>query len=134
MAAQTFGSSGPTSGCTATANGRSPRHRTASGRRKVEAMILPLLSLVAAASAPADCAARLEPEIELSSFTARDDAPPPSPAELETLRHAAGDAFKRAAGSLCQTGQIQPATLAPFRKLLILSASGATEANVYDDP
>lgn len=98
-------------------------------------------TLVAAALAadspnggPAGCARALHAELDQSSFGARDGGPPFTAAKLDAFRPAAETAFKAAADRLCAAGVLKPARIARFKRLLVQSGSGATEAAVYSDP
>ncbi|HWT13241.1 MAG TPA: hypothetical protein VN231_10850 [Allosphingosinicella sp.] len=56
-----------------------------------------------------------------------------SPERLEAFRQAAGAAFAAAADAACAAGEVDPARLRGLRRLVVQSASGATESAFYED-
>jgi hypothetical protein len=88
-------------------------------------------STAAPASAPA-CALPERVELDAASFEGS-GVPAFPPQRLEAFRQNAATAFRSAAQSACAAGEIAPARLAAVRRLLIQSASGATETAFYED-
>jgi hypothetical protein len=92
----------------------------------------------AATPAPAPAAtgcvpAALEVSLDPGSFARESQEPAFPPQRLEAFRTAAGAAFRSAADAACAAGEVDPARLAPIRRLVVQSGSGATEATFYDD-
>jgi hypothetical protein len=85
----------------------------------------------APASAPA-CAVPERVELDVASFEGS-GVPAFPPQRLEAFRQSAAAAFRLAAQSACAAGEIEPARLAAVRRLLVQSASGATETAFYED-
>ena len=89
----------------------------------------------APAAAPARASACPTPqqvEIDGASFV-RSDVPAFAPQRLEAFRDSAAAAFRSAAEAACLAGELDRARLAGLRRLLIQSASGATETAFYED-
>ncbi|HEX8641099.1 MAG TPA: hypothetical protein VF704_08065 [Allosphingosinicella sp.] len=87
----------------------------------------------AAAGLPANaCATPRQVELDAASF-AREDAEPFPPERLEAFKRSAAAAFGAAAEAACAAGEIEPSRLATIRRLLLQSASGATETAFYED-
>lgn len=106
-------------------------------------MRIALLSLLAAgalgaAAGPAAaqaghgaCHISLRAEAETASFA--DAGREAAPARTAQLARETGAAFSAAASHLCASGAIRPAHVAPFSRLLVRNAEGASEPAVYDD-
>jgi len=88
----------------------------------------------AAAAAPAGpaCAAPQQVEIDSASFE-ENGVPAFTPERLDAFRRSAAAAFAAAAESACAAGDVDPSRIAAIRRLLIQSASGATETAFYED-
>lgn len=84
----------------------------------------------AAKQAAAACATPRRVELDGESFV-RSDIPAFTPARLEAFRRAAADAFRSAAEAGCGL-EVSPERLAAVDRLLVRSASGATETNFYE--
>ncbi|HEV2746572.1 MAG TPA: hypothetical protein VGW34_04650 [Allosphingosinicella sp.] len=97
------------------------------------------LAAALAAAAPAEgepgrsCTARLEVAIDRDSFGGGLPEPGPGAAELDALRRAAGERFRRAADALCARGGIDPAAMKRFGRLLVQNGEGADATAVYTD-
>ncbi|HEV2865550.1 MAG TPA: hypothetical protein VGX37_03475 [Allosphingosinicella sp.] len=88
----------------------------------------------APAPAPPGCvAAALEVSLDPGSFARETQEPAFPPQRLEAFRTAAASAFRSAADAACAAGEVDPARLAPVRRLVVQSGSGATETTFYDD-
>lgn len=86
----------------------------------------------APAPTPAACATPQQVELDAASFESSDV--PAFPQErLEAFRRSAAAAFGAAVEAACAAGELDPARLASIRRLLIQSASGATETAFYED-
>ena len=84
-----------------------------------------------ASAAPAvGCSANMEVVLDRGSFR----SPGLTSPRLEIFRNAAGRAFKAAAEELCASRKLSPRLLRQYRRLLIQSGSGATDAAIYSDP
>jgi hypothetical protein len=106
-------------------------------------MRIALLSLlaagaIAAAAGPAagqragaGCRLSLPAEAEAASFA--DSGRSAAPARTAALARETGTAFAAAASSLCASGAVTRAQLAPFSRLLVRNAEGAAAPNIYDD-
>lgn len=76
----------------------------------------------------AHCADSLRPELDMASLApagSSESGRMPSSRQLETLRLQAGQRFKAVANAMCARGELRPAQLAPYRRLLIEQADGA---------
>ncbi|MFN3287308.1 MAG: hypothetical protein ACK40H_02575 [Sphingomonadaceae bacterium] len=73
------------------------------------------------------CADGLNVVIESGSIRAAARPARITEEQMEALRQAAGRQFKEVAASLCRAGRLPPRRLAPFRQVVILQGSGATE-------
>ena len=96
-------------------------------------------TIEAANSRPSDaaqdqCAVSVRSEVDRRSFASGLGDPGPSEARLEILRGEAEVLFKTVAGEMCASGQIDPASLAPIRRLLIQYGGGADNTAIYTDP
>ena len=81
-------------------------------------------------SEAASCAAALTVEVA-EPFGSPDTS---FGADHEALRSEAGDLFKAVAGRMCAAGLISPASMAPYRRLLIQYGGGADNTAIYADP
>lgn len=86
----------------------------------------------AAQPAAAACPMLQRVELDAASFV-RSDVPAFAPQRLEAFRASAAEAFRSAAAAACAAREVDPARLGGVRRLLIQSASGATEATFYQD-
>lgn len=93
-------------------------------------------STAAAPAAPSAnaqaCPMPQQVELDATSFV-RSDVPAFAPQRLEAFRASAAAAFRSAAGAACAAGELDRARLGAVRRLLIQSASGATEATFYEE-
>ena len=89
---------------------------------------------LAADAAQDGCAASVRAEVDRHSFANGLGDQSPSEPRLEILRGQAEVLFKTVAGDMCASGQIDPAALAPIRRLLIQYGGGADNTAIYTDP
>jgi len=92
-------------------------------------------STQAAASAAAlRCAPGLKPWLDEESIVGALEGQTGSTDRLDAFKNKASAVFDTAAESLCKAGKLDPKLLQPFRTLLVLNGSGATEATFFEDP
>ncbi len=103
----------------------------------IRGIALPVLLAAAAVSgvttakAKPGCADHWTVEIDRASFANNGAGKTFTPAELEAFRGKLRDALKSAVGEACRKGKVRLASAAGIRKVLVLSASGATEPHAY---
>jgi hypothetical protein len=96
-------------------------------------MIAPSLVAAALAAAPAPgCADAIRYDLDRSSFRTDGADRPIPPAQLEPFRLKAAKAFRDAADGLCARKAIPAAKVAQIRRVVIQSAGGATETQLYE--
>lgn len=84
-------------------------------------------------NASTDCGSTLTGEIDAREFTAVFSPGNGGfgPKELDATKTKVTDAVRSAAGMLCASSTMDAAKFAPFKRLLIRNAAGATEPHVY---
>ena len=81
---------------------------------------------LAAQASAARCGGALRPEADAESFAA-------AGRDAGALARETGTNFVAAASSLCGSGALRAAHLAPFTRLVVRNAEGNTDPVVYDD-
>jgi hypothetical protein len=93
-------------------------------------------SLIAAAlavAAPASgCADAIRYDLDRASFRTDGSNQPIPPARLEPFRQKAAKAFRDTADGLCARKAIPAAKVAQIKRVVIQSAGGATETQLYE--
>jgi hypothetical protein len=96
-------------------------------------MIATSLIAAALATAPAPgCADAIRYDLDRSSFRTDGSNRPIPPARLEPFRQKAAKAFRDAADGLCARKAIPAAKVAQIQRVVIQSAGGATETQLYE--
>jgi hypothetical protein len=92
-----------------------------------------LIAAALAAAGPAPgCADAIRYDLDRSSFRTDGANRPIPPARLEPFRQKAAKAFRDAADGLCARKAIAAAKVAQIRRVVIQSAAGATETQLYE--
>ncbi len=110
-----------------------PSPKASADKAEAAARPAPADAAAPAAAAVPDAAACATPqrvELDGDSFV-RSDIPAFTPERLEAFRRAAAAAFRSAAEAGCGL-EVSPGRLARVDRLLLRSASGATETNFYE--
>jgi hypothetical protein len=96
-------------------------------------MIATSLIAAALAAAPArGCADAIRFDLDRSAFRTDGSNRPIPPARLEPFRQKAAKAFRDAADGLCARKAIPAAKVAQIQRVVIQSAGGATETQLYE--
>ncbi|MEA3039673.1 MAG: hypothetical protein QOE79_2186 [Sphingomonadales bacterium] len=96
-------------------------------------MIATSLIAAALAAAPAPgCADAIRFDLDRSAFRTDGSNRPIPPARLEPFRQKAAKAFRDAADGLCARKAIPAAKVAQIQRVVIQSAGGATETQLYE--
>ncbi|MEA3034276.1 MAG: hypothetical protein QOH04_27 [Sphingomonadales bacterium] len=92
-----------------------------------------LIAAALAAAAPGPgCADAISYDLDRSAFRDRRRQRPIPPARLEPFRQKAAKAFRDAADGLCARKAIPAAKVAQIKRVVIQSAAGATETQLYE--